>query len=142
MARPFFVCNFFLLLLKIQKYLQKWANPAGRVLIGSVLIDKTWIWTKNSYNWNPNFRDPETCFIYIRYIIMQIYPKIFLIHLPNYVQKAFNVIFHVLKKIASSNGQGLFQLRKSELFLYSPVSGKRKTFLGLCMRPNSWKYYE
>ena len=73
---------------------------------------------------------------------MQIYPKIFLIHLPNYVRKAFNVIFHCLKKIASSNGQGLFQLRKSELFLYSPVSGKRKTFLGLCMRPNSWKYYE
>ena len=102
---PFLFVTFFFFFWKYKNICKIESNPAGRVLIGTILIVKTWIWTKNSNNWqaqhqiwNPNFRDPETCFIYIRYIIMQIYPKIFLIHLPNYVKKAFNVIFHCLKK--------------------------------------------
>ena len=94
----FLFVTFFFFFWKYKKYLQKWANPAGRVLIGSVLIDKTWIWTKNSYNWNPNFRDPETCFIYIRYIIMQIYPKNISYSSPKLCSKSFQCYFSLSQK--------------------------------------------
>ena len=74
---------------------------------------------------------PEPCFM------CKFVPNAFLIHIPNYLYLALNVIFRCLKKSPSVMDKACVSYGQMNFFFYPLYQGNRKTFLELKMGPFS-----